>query len=620
MSGQGFIPEETITHIRESVDIVELISEYVTLKKIGENYKGLCPFHAEQTPSFIVNPKKGIFHCFGCHVGGNVFSFLVKKEGIEFVDAVKLLAKRAGISVNVVAFQKSFEKENLYEIHEAAVSFYQNLLWSREGASALEYLRRRGLTDETLKRFRIGYAPPEWRRLSDFLLAKTYSIGRMLQSGLVVQKDRDSRVYDRFRERVIFPIFDEVGKPIGFGGRALNKIEGRAKYINSPETPLYNKSKVLYGLHLAKESMRTGGVIVVEGYMDVAMLSQSGFPNVVAASGTAFTHDQIRLIKRYTSKIWLIFDPDTAGIQATLRSMDLLMEHNMDMRVVSLPDGLDPADYLLKGNGSEFTSLLDQAQGFSDWRFKFAIKNDDMKTTPGKKKALEHLLAFIVRVNDPIERQDLIRRTAEVLGLNETIIINELKASTGRTSATLQTQQWVGRGNTSGNLVQGHNQIKNPALAGEYLRREDKGHREVEKSIIYFLLTNDDLEEKERVSCQLFPDEFSDPVCREVFCIFVKLFSQQRVSPSGGGSTLSKGLSPSMIIEYLEQKARDFVSSLIFQEKYKGEDIEVCLKKLKGYAMSVKLKVIQQLIAEKEKNGEMAIDLIQQYKELTGKR
>ncbi len=593
MNGQGFIPEETITHVRESVDIVELISEYVTLKKIGENYKGLCPFHVEQTPSFIVNPKKGIFHCFGCHVGGNVFSFLIKKEGIEFIDAVKLLAKRAGISINITAFQKSSEKEILYEIHDVAVSFYQSLLWSREGVSAFEYLQKRGLTKETLKRFRIGYAPSEWKRLSDFLLSKTYPIEKICQIGLVVRKDGDPMVYDRFRERIIFPIFDEIGRPIGLGGRILNKTEGKAKYINSPETPLYNKSKVLYGLHLSKESMRSQGVIVVEGYMDVLTLSQCGFSNVVAASGTAFTHEQIRLIKRYTKKLYLVFDPDIAGIQATLRSMDLLLEHNLDVRVISLPNGLDPADYLLKGNGAEFNNLLKQAQGASDWRFEFVIKNDDIKTTPGKKKALEHLLAFIGKVNDPIERQELIRRTTGVLGLNETIIINELKAT------ERQTQQGIRRGN----IPDAGNQIKNH-LASEYLSREDKGIREVERSILYFLLTNDNLEEKERVLSQLLTNEFNDPICQEVFCVISR----------------QKELSLSIIMECLEQEARNFVSNLIFQEKYKGENIVGCLEKLKGYTKSIRLKKIQRLIAEKDKNGEIITDLMRQYNELIGKR
>ncbi|MDI6781689.1 MAG: DNA primase [bacterium] len=583
MNGQGFIPEETIAHIRDSIDIVELISEYVTLKKTGENYKGLCPFHTERTPSFVVNPKKGIFHCFGCQVGGNIFSFLIKKEGIGFADAAKLLAKRAGISINIAAFQKSSEKEILYEIHDAAVSFYQNLLWSREGVTALEYLQRRGLSKETLKKFKVGYAPSAWRRLSDFLLAKTYPLERICQTGLVVQKDGESQGYDRFRERIIFPIFDELSRPIGFGGRILNKTEGKAKYINSPETPLYNKSKVLYGLHLAKESMRSQGVIVVEGYMDVLTLSQSGFANVVAASGTAFTHEQIRLLKRYTEKLWLVFDPDMAGIAATLKSMDLLLEHNMDVRVISLPNGLDPADYLLKGNSAEFANLLKQAQGFSDWRFNFAIKNDDIKTTSGKKRALEHLLPFIVRLNDPIERQELIRRTAGVLGLDELIINNELKAT--------QTQQKTGR-------------QTNNHLAGEYLRREDRGRREVERAIIYFLLTSDDMEEKERVLNQVSSDEFNDSVCQEVF----RVFRQQ------------KELSLSVAMECLEQKARDFASSLIFQEKYKGEDIAGCLRKLKGYAMSIKLKEIQRLIAEKVKNGEIITDLMRQYNELTGKR
>jgi len=609
LSDQGFIPEETITRIRESIDIVELISEFVTLKKTGENYKGLCPFHAEQTPSFIVSPKKGIFHCFGCHVGGDVFSFLVKKEGIEFIDAVKLLAKRTGISIPT--FQKSSEKEILYEIHDMAVSFYQRSLWSREGKDALEYLQKRGLTDTTLKRFSIGYAPSDWRRLLDFLLIKGFSLEKICRSGLVIQKDANSgqtqrsapissQSYDRFRGRVIFPIFNELGRPIGFGGRVLNVSSTTAKYINSPETPLYNKSKVLYGLHLAKERMRTEGVIVVEGYMDVISLSQAGFSNVVASSGTAFTTGQIRLIKRYTSKLWLIFDPDIAGIAATIRGMDLLMEHNMDVRIVSLPDGLDPADYLLRGQMQnlplQFTDILDQAQGFADWRFKFEIKNDDMRTILGKKKALENLLSFVVRVTNPIERQDLIRRTAEVLGLNETIIINELK--------TKKAQQGIN------NRIQGFNQVKqNSKLdSGEYLRRENEGHSKVEKSILYFLLISDDLEEKERVFHQLSADEFSDPICREIFCVLVKLFNQQRE------------LSLSMVMEHMEQKARDSVSSLIFQEKYNGEDIEECLKKLKRYTLSIKLKEIQQLIIEKEKNGEITTDLLRQYNELTGKR
>lgn len=597
MSDQGLIPEEIITRIRESIDIVELISEFVTLKKTGENYKGLCPFHAEQTPSFIVSPKKGIFHCFGCNVGGNVFSFLVKKEGIEFIDAVKLLAQRADI--NIPTFRKSSEKEILYEIHDMAVTFYQTILWSREGKEAIEYLHKRGLSEETIKRFNIGYAPSDWRRLVDFLLKKGYPLEKICQSGLVIQKDINSQPYDRFRDRVMFPIFNELGRPIGFGGRVLTANEERAKYINSPETLLYNKSKVLYGLHLAKEQIRTQGVIIVEGYLDVIMLSQSGFSNVVASSGTAFTIDQIRLIKRYTQKLWLIFDPDIAGIQATLRSMDLLIEHNMEVMVVSLPDKLDPADYLLKRQSAEFTNLLNQSQGFSDWRFKFVIKNDDTKTISGKKKALENLLSFIVKISNPIEKQDLIRRTAEVLGLNETIIIDELKA---KKESTLQ-QGMESR-------IQGFNQInRNLKLkTGEYLSRKKEGPCEIEKSILYFLLTSDDIEEKERVLQQLLACEFNELIHQEIFCVFVELFNQQRE------------LTPLMVIERLEQKAKDFVSSLIFQEKYKGEDVEECLKRLKEYVQKEKLKEIQQLIAEKGKRGEIDIPLLRQYNDLTGKR
>ncbi|RKY38568.1 MAG: DNA primase, partial [Candidatus Omnitrophota bacterium] len=337
-----FFPQEIIKEIQERADIVEVISNYFPLKKAGSLFKTLCPFHQEKTPSFIVNPQKQIFHCFGCGVGGNVFSFLMRQENISFPEAVEMLARQTGVNISRY-FSKSGERSGvvsrLYEVNELSSLYYQNNLLNKEkGREARRYLlERRGISQEVISRFRIGYAPAQGGLLS-YLQKRGWTEEILIQAGLAVK--REEGIYtDKFLQKIIFPLFNPQGKIVGFGSRRLdNQVP---KYVNSPQTVVFNKSRYLYGLNFAKQFIKES-VIIVEGYLDLLSLVQYGICNVVASLGTALTREQIRLLKRYTQRCLLIYDGDKAGQDACLRGLDLFIEEGIEGGVVLLPEGLDP--------------------------------------------------------------------------------------------------------------------------------------------------------------------------------------------------------------------------------------------------------------------------------------
>ena len=367
----GFIPEERIEEIRATSDIFEVISGYITLNRSGKNYKGLCPFHHEKTPSFIVSSEKQMFHCFGCGQGGNVFSFLMKYENLSFPEAVLSVAKRYGIQIKLTRDDKSEKfvgkKEILYGVNSLANEFFKKTLKeTSEGKAALEYLRKRGIEEGSFKDFNIGYALSEWDSLVKYLGRKGYSEEIILESGLAVQRENKSGSYDRFRKRIIFPIFHINGEIIGFGGRNLD--DSLPKYINSPETLIYKKGESLYGLHIAKERIKTDNCcIVMEGYVDVVTAHRFGFKNSLASLGTALTEKQLRLIKSLTGNIIFIYDADRAGINAVLRAWEGVLKTGLCGKVVVLPEGDDPDSFLNSKGTEDFKALINSSKDIGEY-------------------------------------------------------------------------------------------------------------------------------------------------------------------------------------------------------------------------------------------------------------
>ncbi|MYC83738.1 MAG: DNA primase [Acidobacteria bacterium] len=410
-----------VDRVKSAADLVQIVGEHVRLRKSGSNFIGLCPFHSEKTPSFHVHAERQFFYCFGCHAKGDVIHFVEKMEGLTFADALRWLGERYGIPIDGRSRpneRKAGERRILLEIQTGAGRYFHRELAGGGARLARRYLEDRGLAPEIQKRFGIGYAP----RRSDGLLQELrggYSLDQLRLSGLIQRSERDSSHYDRFRGRVMFPIWNEAGKIVGFGGRALG--EEQPKYLNSPETPLYSKSGTLYALNLARESIRRQGrAVLVEGYMDCIALHQAGVGNAVAVCGTSLTEDQVRLLGRFTKKVVVNFDPDDAGDSATLRSLALLLQGGFGVRVLALPDGLDPDAYIRRRGADAYRQLLERAP--SDFEYLLARARDKhpLETIEGKVGAIEELLPYLARVSNRIEREEKTRRLAEYFQVEET--------------------------------------------------------------------------------------------------------------------------------------------------------------------------------------------------------
>lgn len=424
------IPQETIELIRSQADIVQVISEYVTLRKAGANYKACCPFHKEKTPSFVVSPAKQLYHCFGCGAGGNVIGFLMRQEGFAFGEAVRYLAERMGIQIKEVQSapgQKEL-RERLFELYGFATGFFhKGLLNSPQAEHARNYLQKRELSIDAIKQFSLGYAPPGWNTLLSAASKKGFSEDLLLQAGLA-KKSPEGRIYDTFRNRILFPIWGLSGKVVAFGGRALE--EDQPKYINSPETPIYQKGQLLYNLHRAKGSVsNTGSVIVVEGYTDVIRLVLGGIENVVASSGTAFTQAQARLIKRYASEVVLVFDSDSAGIEATRRGIEVLLAEDLDVKVAVLPSGKDPDEFLLKHGAQAFRDVVSEAANFVEFHVKSALAGQTGAKLENKIKTANTLASLVGRIPDPVRREEYLRLVAGRLGINPEVLLQASQKS-----------------------------------------------------------------------------------------------------------------------------------------------------------------------------------------------
>ncbi|MEW5796950.1 MAG: DNA primase [Candidatus Zixiibacteriota bacterium] len=416
------IPQETIEQVREATDIVQIVGEYVRLKKKGRDMWACCPFHQEKTPSFKVSSDRQLFYCFGCGKGGNVITFLMEHEGMSFADAIRYLAGRGNILIRETrADQRPDEIEHLNYAHELAVEFYHKQLFEKRYSVVLDdYLRdKRGISDQSIEAFRLGLAGENWDAYLRFAGSKGLKPDELVKAGLVLKSEQKGTYFDRFRQRLMIPIFNLSNKPIAFGGRTLKKGEP-AKYMNSPETPLYNKSRVLYGLNFSKESIRSlEYVFVVEGYFDFISLYQLGITNVVASSGTSFTPQQARLLARFAQDVYLFFDADSAGRSAALRSVDSLYDAGLEVRVISAPQGEDP-DSLARIQGiGKIEELRAAALPFIDYR----VKQADLSEAGiiEREKLVKELAALAGRIADPTRRELFQQESAQKLGVNQSV-------------------------------------------------------------------------------------------------------------------------------------------------------------------------------------------------------
>ena len=422
--------DDIISRVRDSVDIVDLVSGYVSLKKTGKNHSGLCPFHSEKTPSFSVNPDKQIFHCFGCGAGGDAFKFLELQEGLNFPEAVKKLADRAGITLPVDrsrGYDKKAgdEKSALLKVVDDAGAYYRRELEGPAGSAARAYLAKRGVSDQIIGEFGLGFARNEWDGLLKHLKQKGYQPGQMERAGLVVKRSEGEGHYDRFRNRIIFPIRDISGNVIAFGGRVLD--DSLPKYLNSSETPLYSKSNTLFGLDMAKEhGRRQKYFIIVEGYLDAIACHQYGIRNTVAPLGTALTEGHLRMLKRFADKLVLIFDPDPAGVRASLRGFDLFVASAMKVNVVSLPDNDDPDTFLQKRGQEAFAACLRESVKFMDFVLTQVVNNVSAASIDEKVEKAGEMLGYIAKLPSGIERDYYLKRTAEALDLDEGVLRQEM--------------------------------------------------------------------------------------------------------------------------------------------------------------------------------------------------
>jgi len=428
----GNIPDEVIEEVRARTDIAALVSQYVRLKKAGRNFFGLCPFHSEKTPSFSVAPDKQIFHCFGCGASGNAFGFLMKMEGATFPEAVRVLAGRAGIrlpdvEVSPAAESRRRQKERLLEAMRLAAGFYQEAIFRTDaGNRALDYLESRGLLRETVRRFGVGFAPDSWDSLKKFLSKKGFTNQELLAAGLLTESERKT-VYDRFRKRIIFPIYNQRGEVIAFGGRVFG--EGTPKYLNSPETPLFDKGKNLYALHLAREAIRRERqAVVFEGYMDVIAAHQAGITHVVATLGTSLTEMQGRLLHSLSEEIVLVFDADTAGLAATWRGLQVLRSTGNLVKIGRLPAGLDPDDFINKFGGEAFRErVLGAALLLSHWQLQVLAEQHDLKKNDDRLRFIDKLTSALQSVESPLERDSCLEKAATMLKVPVETVREELR-------------------------------------------------------------------------------------------------------------------------------------------------------------------------------------------------
>ena len=448
------IDRETVDRIYAAANIVDIIGEYVTLKRKGVNYVACCPFHNEKTPSFVVSPSKGLYKCFGCGKGGNAVTFVMDQEATTYAEALKMVAKRYGIEVKEEALteeevRRNDDRESMFALNGWAAEYFANYLHREtEGQSVgLAYFRqKRGMTDATIRKFGLGFCPAKGDRMSKDALAAGYKQEFLVSTGLSLQRESDGSLYDRFRDRVIFPVHNISGRIVAFGGRTLRTDKQVAKYQNSPESEIYSKKRELYGLYFAKKAIQQQDfAIMVEGYTDVISMHQAGVENVVSSSGTSLTTEQIRLLNRFTKNITVIYDGDSAGIHASLRGIDMILKEGMNVRVVLLPEPEDPDSFARSHTASELQEYIRaNEQDFLEFKAKLLLQ--DAEGDPIRKAALiADMVQSVSVIPDPIQRSVYIKECARIMDIDEQILISEVARKRMTTSGDRETDEFLRR-------------------------------------------------------------------------------------------------------------------------------------------------------------------------------
>lgn len=535
--------DEVINDVRQSNDIVDVISQYVHLKRSGRNFFGLCPFHNEKSPSFSVSPDKQIFHCFGCGVGGNVFSFITQIEGINFVEAVQMLAERANIQLPTLQDNGDSQREELkakvYKVNEFTAEFYHQNLYKPQAKMAQEYVKKRQLSNETLKSFKIGFSG-KFDELYQELKKQGFGEREILESGLVNKNERGQYI-DRYRNRLMFPICDARGKVIAFGGRVLD--DSKPKYINSPENVVYSKGRNLFGLNVAKKG-DLKRILIVEGYMDVISLHQRGITNVVAPLGTALTEQQGWLLRKNSEQIILSFDSDEAGLKAKLRALDILQNMGCDLRILQMEGAKDPDEYIIKYGNARFNNLVDKALSIIEFKVKILKKDLNLENTNDKIKFLNEIAKLISNVNNTIEREVYIEKIAKEYDISKEAIYAEVNKLTYKNVKTEKV-------------------LEKPKPVVTHIKREEKVISEAvkrrENTVIALLLMGDlNIFEilRQNIKVEDFKDEVNKKIAQKLYEEFEK-----------GNSNINA------IIDNLEQDEQNQIT-MIMSEDYEITDIE----------------------------------------------
>ncbi len=535
--------EEILNEVRQSNDIVDVISQYVHLKRSGRNYFGLCPFHNEKSPSFSVSPDKQIFHCFGCGVGGNVITFVSQIEGLNFVETVQMLAERANIQLPTLQnngdTQREILKDKVYKVNEFTAEYYHQNLYKPQAKMAQEYVKKRQLTNETLKSFRIGFSG-KFDELYQELKKQGFQEQEILESGLVNKNERGQYI-DRYRNRLMFPICDARGRVIAFGGRVLD--DSKPKYINSPENVVYSKGRHLFGLNVAKKG-DTKKLLIVEGYMDVISLHQRGITNVVAPLGTALTEQQGWLLRKNSEQIILSFDSDDAGIKAKLRAIDILQNMGCDLRVIQLEGAKDPDEYIVKYGNMRFQNAVDKAFSVVEFKVKILKKELNLENTNDKIKFLNEIAKLISKVDNTIEREVYIEKIAKEYDISKEAIyaeVNKLTYKNDKSEKLLEKAK----------PVITHKKVETKEVSESIRRREN--------TIISILLTGD-LSIFEIIKQNIKPEDFQDEINQEIAKKLYEEFEK-------GNSNINS------IIDTLDQEHQNQIT-MIMAEDYEIEDLE----------------------------------------------
>jgi len=565
------IPEHIIDQVQDRIDIVEIVGGYIPLKKAGKNFRALCPFHHEKTPSFMVSQGKQIFRCFGCGAGGNVFNFVMKYERLEFPEAVRALAQKAGVTIPAYAKEAKSESSGmnkLYAAGELTVGYFQkNLRDPGVGKAAYEYLAKRGITEEAIKTFKLGFAPAKWDGLLNFAKQKGVTPDTLEQAGLAIARD-EGGYFDRFRSRIMFTILDMKSRVLGFGGRVFQQGEDKGpKYMNSPETVIYNKRRILYGLNVTWKHIRDEDqVIIVEGYLDLIIPFQYGIRNIVASLGTSLTENQIRVFRRYTKNVVVIFDPDKAGEMATLRSLDLLIQEGLNVRIVRLPEGYDPDSFVRKYGPEEFRKRIARAKNLFEYKLSVLRSRHDASSLENKAKIVEEMLPTISRVHNAVLKSGYIKQLADALNIDEDAIRQELKKikAPKEQSAAYTKKAWV--------------KADDPQISK---------FRESEKILTGLLI--DDNKNIHPVREKMHLDEFVNPIIRRIVGILYEYDDE------------SKTITPGKLINHLEDaQAQRYIPELVDSVDAvvdKEKTLTDCIMKIKQANLKEKLNRLQVEIA-----------------------